>query len=133
MHTNKTVTAVLAGLAVVAGFFAELPKAQAEEFVRWGSVAFSPSTGKWGWSRGWLDQGNADRVAKKNCGVDDAKIIAQGGNVWVALATGEGTTYGVGLHADADRAKEIALEHCGKRSDNCKIVLLYHSQLSYNP
>ncbi len=95
----------------------------------WGAIAYSKSTGNWGYSRHWLSEVNARRVAKKNCEADDAEIVLTGGNCWCALALGDDmTAYGVGYSKDADEAKKFALDECKKRTTNCKVVVFFNTR-----
>ena len=95
------------------------------------AIAFSQSTGRYGYSSGWLAEINARREALKNCKAKDAKVILVVGNGYAALAVGEDTSaYGYGSAKTvegADLAKRYALEACRKRTTNCKIVVIIHS------
>jgi hypothetical protein len=95
----------------------------------WGAIAYSQSTGKWGYSRTWLSEVNARRVAIENCEAKDAKVVLAVGNYWCALALGDDVTaYGTGYAETADEAKRFALEECAKRTANSKIVVCFNTR-----
>jgi hypothetical protein len=120
-------------MAWLAAVLAILPQAVSraddENTNYWGAIAYSQSTGRWGYSRHWLSEVNARRVALKNCNADDAKIVLMAGNYWAALALGDDmSAYGVGYSKNADEAKRIALEECKKRTTNCKVVVFFNTR-----
>lgn len=95
----------------------------------WGAIAYSQATGRWGYSRHWLSEVNARRVAIKNCKADDAEVVIVVGNYWCALALGDDVTaYGTGHSKDADEARKFALEECKKRTTNCKVVICFNTR-----
>jgi serine/threonine-protein kinase len=88
------------------------------------ALAFSPSTGKYGYSHDWLARINAERVALKNCKADDARLLVVVGNGFCALALGDDkTAYGFGYAETEAEAKKIALRECRKRTTNCYIAV----------
>jgi hypothetical protein len=97
------------------------------------AIAFSDSTGAWGYSYGFLSDLNAKREAIKRCKAQDekatdARVILLVGNGYAALAKGDDTkVYGYGYSEDADEACQIALRECNKRTKNAKIVAIVHS------
>jgi hypothetical protein len=108
-----------------------VPRATADDQYTnyWGAIAYSQTTGAWGYSRHWLSEVNARRVALKNCEAQDAKIVMVVGNYWCALALGDDkSAYGVGYSKDADEARRFALEECQKRTKNCKIVVCFNTR-----
>ena len=123
---SRLAAMVLATIAMV-----QVPSARADDQYTnyWGAIAYSQSTGKWGYSRHWLSEVNARRVAIKNCEADDAKVVIVVGNYWCALALGDDqTAYGTGYSKDADEARKLALEECKKRSTNCKVVICFNTR-----
>ncbi len=129
MHSPRLllpIALVLAGLT----FLTAMPPVQAQppNTTYWAAFAYSPSTGKYGYTYGWLAQSNAKRAALKNCKAVDAKLIAVVGNYYLALAKGDDeTVYGYGYSTDAADAKAIALRECRKRTSNCYIAFCVHS------
>ena len=127
----STARSFLAGLLAALLFFPVAPSARAddENTNYWGAIAYSQSTGKWGYSRHWLSEVNARRVAIKNCEADDAKVVIVVGNYWCALALGDDmTAFGTGYSKDADEAKKFALEECRKRTKNCRVVVCFNTR-----
>jgi len=88
------------------------------------AIAFSESTGRWGYSTG--GGRSAPYMAIQNCGAPDAKIIAQESDGWLALAMGDDiSTYGWGYAGNRIDAECNALEACSKRTKHAKIVLSF--------
>jgi len=86
-----------------------------------GAIAFSESTDKWGYATGG---GPSSRYnALKNCQADDAQVIAQEMDCWMALALGDDKgLYGWGHAGNRTDAEAFALESCNKRTKNGKVV-----------
>lgn len=92
------------------------------------AIAFSQSTGRWGYSTGFSAEVNARRQSLRNCVAKDCKVVLMVGNGYAALALGDDTTaYGFGHSKGADVARRFALDACSKRTRNCKIVVPVHS------
>jgi serine/threonine-protein kinase len=119
-------TFVLAILVLLA--VATPARTQPANTTYWAAIAYSTSTGSYGYSYGWLAESNARRVALKNCKARDAKVIVVVGNYYVALAKGDDpSAYGYGYSTSADEARAIALRECRKRTTNCYIAVCVHS------
>jgi hypothetical protein len=89
-----------------------------------GAIAYSQSTGEWGWGTG--GGRSAPFNALKNCKAADAKVIAQKTDCWMALALGDDkTAYGWGYAGNRADAESFALEDCKKRTTNVKIVVSF--------
>lgn len=107
----------------------EHPAVADENSTYWGAIAYSQSTGAWGYSRRWLSEVNARRVALKNCEAEDARIVLVVGNYWCALALGDDVSaYGTGYAKTAEQARRFALEECRKRTTNCKVVVCFNTR-----
>ena len=95
------------------------------------AIAFSQSTGRYGYSSGFSAEVNARRQALKNCKAADAKVVLVVGNGYAALALGDETSaYGFGhskTQQGVDVARRFALDSCAKRTTSCKIVVSIHS------
>jgi serine/threonine-protein kinase len=88
------------------------------------AIAYSTSTGRYGYSHDWTARINAERVARKNCEATDAKVLVVVGNGFCALAVGDDkTAYGFGYAETDAEAKEIALRECRKRTANCRVAV----------
>jgi hypothetical protein len=87
------------------------------------AVAYSPTTGKWGWGANYPSKNQAIARAKSECGSSDA-TAAWCRNAWVALALsdkkpgGFGTAWG----ATANAAQQAARKDCLKRNPDARIV-----------
>jgi len=91
---------------------------------RGGAIAYSQSTGSWGYSPG--GGLHAPYMALKNCKASDAKIIAQKSDCWMALALGDDKrAYGCGWAGNRADAERFALEACRERTKNAKIAFSF--------
>ncbi|MBP7831061.1 MAG: DUF4189 domain-containing protein [Kiritimatiellae bacterium] len=91
-----------------------------------GAIAFSESTGQWGYSTG--GGRHAPYMAIQHCKAPDAKIIAQASDCWLALALGDDKgAYGWGNAGNRIDAERNALQACSQRTKNAKIVLSFCS------
>lgn len=89
-----------------------------------GAIAFSESTGHWGYSTG--GGRHAPHMAIRYCNAPDARIIAQGSDCWLALALGDDKrAYGTGCAGNRMDAESNALEACGRKTKNAKVVLSF--------
>jgi hypothetical protein len=91
-----------------------------------GAIAFSESTGNWGYSTG--GGRHAPYMALQCCAAPDAAIIAQESDGWLALAMGDDkSTCGWGYAGNRADAEKHALEACRKQTTNARIVLSFCS------
>lgn len=88
-----------------------------------GAIAFSDSTGNWGYASG--GGRSAPYQAIQYCNASDAQIIAQKFDCWMALAVGDNNIYGWGYAGNCDDAESYALEECNKRTKNSKLVFSF--------
>ncbi len=88
-----------------------------------GAIAFSDSTGNWGYASG--GGRSAPYQAIQYCNESDAQIIAQKFDCWMALAVGDNNIYGWGFAGNCDDAERFALEECSKRTTNSKLVFSF--------
>jgi hypothetical protein len=89
-----------------------------------GAIAYSESTGNWGYSTG--GGRHAPYMALQNCKAPDAKIIAQKDDCWMALALGDDkSVYGWGYAGNRADAERNALEQCRQRAKNPKIAFSF--------
>ncbi len=97
----------------------------AREIQATGVIAYSPSTGNWGYSYGY---GRGDVVrAVKFCGDPKAKVIVSPSSCcWMALALGDDiSAYGYGFAGNRLDAERYALDECGKRTKNAKVAVSF--------
>src|SRR6476659_9842070 len=101
---------VLAGLTIAA------PAAKAFDFSTYAAVAFSQSTGAYGYSWNQPNQCCAERAALSVCGADDAEIVGWVKGGFIALAIGDDNSYGggwqYGATASSDEAAQRATSKC---------------------
>jgi hypothetical protein len=117
-------------LLAAAALQALLPPAGAQppNTTYYAAIAFSSSTGRYGYTYGWLSEDNARRASRAHCKADDARVVLVVGNGYAALALGDDrSAYGYGYAETADEARRHALEECRKRTTNCYIAVCVHS------
>ena len=85
-----------------------------------GAIAFSASTGKFGWVKNTAKKADAQSEAVVQCGVDDCDTVVIFPSC-AALSVGDG--YGMGFSADKSvtKAEETALAQCDGFTTNCII------------
>lgn len=90
----------------------------------WGALAYSYSTGAYGFSYDHDTQQEAINAAVEACDEDDCKAVVWFRNSCGAFAnaTGNDPGYGWGIGDDKDEASAVALSECRKRGTGCKIV-----------
>jgi hypothetical protein len=107
----------LRGAKVVYSIFSREPRTG-------GAIAFSESTGNWGYSTG--GGRHAPYTALQYCKAPDAKIIAEKSDGWMALAVGDDkSAYGWGYAGNRFDAERFALEACRPRTKNVKIAFSF--------
>lgn len=96
------------------------------------AIAYSPSTGKYGYAYDRRSRKAAEDGALKDCGAADATITCWVKRGFCALALGSdksywgsGWKYGAGCNSDA--AKEQALEECKNRTSGARIAVVMSS------
>ena len=91
---------------------------------RYAAIAYSPSTGKYGYSFGSGSRCCAEQTAMRHCPMEDARIVAWSRNSWCVLALGDEVgKYGWAWATSSGCAKSRALEECRKRTTNCYIAV----------
>jgi hypothetical protein len=95
---------------------------------RYAAIAYSPSTGKYGYSHGYGSRCSAERAALSHCPREDARIVAWSRNAWCVLALGDDVgEYGWAWATSSGCARSRALEECRKRTTNCYIAVSVYS------
>ncbi|GLB86783.1 DUF4189 domain-containing protein [Mycobacterium kiyosense] len=79
--------------------------------MRYGAIAYSPSTGAWGTSRGYQVKSQAERVALDQCGENDCRVIISF-NLCGAVAS-DGSNYQGGTGLSRQAAEQDALNRLG--------------------
>jgi uncharacterized protein DUF4189 len=119
---------VLSALALVC-VLTDTPRAGADEidFDTYAAIAYSPSTGKYGYAYNYGSRYAAERAALAHCPEADAEIVGWVKAGWLALAIGDDNAYGVGWEygegATNTDAKRRAYNQCAARTTNPKVVL----------
>jgi len=95
---------------------------------RYGAIAYSPSTGTYGYSYSRYSQTDAEREALQQCDADDRKVIGWMRNAYGALAVGDTPDqYAWAWGATREAAKQSALAKCQELSANSYIKLTVFS------
>lgn len=90
---------------------------------RFAAIAYAPSTGSAGFSRGFNSRAGAEKCALDQCKGNDKRIV-----IWVqdghcAMAKGARGGWGTGWGVTEDEAKAEALRQCAKVDTGCKICV----------
>jgi len=94
------------------------------------SIAYSPSTGAYGYSYNQPDAYSAEEVAYMNCNeyAVDCDIVLTFENACGALAVGEDLGWGTAWNYDFQTAEIDALDSCQQNSNSCQIQALFCSE-----
>jgi serine/threonine-protein kinase len=90
------------------------------------AVAFSPSTGAYGYGNGFRSKEEAIERAEIECGEPDA-IVKWCRNSWIALAVSSDGGYGWSWASTAGRARARAVANCLQQNDDAKVVICVRS------
>ena len=85
-----------------------------------GAIAFSASTGKFGWVKNTATKGDAQSEAVTQCGVDDCDTVVVFPNC-AALSVGDGFGMGFSANKSVATAEETALTQCDGFTTSCII------------
>jgi hypothetical protein len=88
------------------------------------AIAYSPSTGRWGYGNGYPSQAQATTRALAECGQRDA-VTKWCKNAWIALALSNKSPggYGWAWATTASVARSRALRECRARNPDAHIVV----------
>lgn len=113
---NKIFAHAMILIAVVAGTV-RLSLADDGSHDHWGAIAYSTSTGKYGWAGGRHSQEAAESAALKHCPTRDATIVVCSKARFFALAKARNSTaYGWASGKDREDTESRAREHCRERT-----------------
>jgi serine/threonine-protein kinase len=91
---------------------------------RYAAIAYSPSTGNYGYSFNYGSRCGAEQAALGRCRGTDASVIAWTRNAWCVLALGDDAgEYGWAWSTSLSCAKSRALAECRKRTTNCYVAV----------
>jgi hypothetical protein len=88
------------------------------------AVAYSPSTGQWGYGNGFTSQDEAIARARAECGQGDARTFWCK-DAWIALAISDRSAGGFGwaYAATASAARSKALAQCRSRNPDARVIV----------
>jgi Domain of unknown function (DUF4189) len=89
----------------------------------YGAIAYSPSTGRYGWSVNASDRTSAERTATDAVGADDACPVVWGCDAYLALAIANGGQGGWAWAGSEADAKDIALSACDGVNPRIAVVV----------
>ena len=99
------------------------PVDERSDYDPYAAIAYSPSTGRYGYSHGQSCRRRAECVARAHCKADDARTVVWCHGAWCALALGKDSqAYGYGWSSTAQGARSRALDNCRKRTTDCYIA-----------
>jgi hypothetical protein len=93
---------------------------------RFGAIAYSASTGRFGWSFGQDDEATAEQMALGYCEAPDAAIVVWGEDSFIALALGDDGTFGWAWGGKQEEVAARAIASCP--GANARLVVLIHSR-----
>jgi serine/threonine-protein kinase len=91
-----------------------------------GAIAYSPSTGRYGWSYQAIDRPTAERIAIDSCGASDAMVVVWGTKAFLALAIADAGAYGWGWDETPSGAQQRALAGC--QGANPRIAVVFDTR-----
>lgn len=94
----------------------------------YGAIAYSPATGRYGWSYKADERATAENLAIQSCGAADAITLVWGSDVYLALALGEGGAYGSAWNTRRAAAEQQALQVCSRSGTNCQVALVFDTR-----
>ena len=119
-HLGRWIT-----LLIIAVAFAAAARVEAGQD-RYAAIAFSPSTGQYGYGNGFRTKAEAVERALEECGADDA-ITRWTRNAWIALAISDETRTGYGWGAawakTESAARALARRKCLQNNDEAHVVI----------
>lgn len=108
-------------LAIVCALGSAQPVLAADSYA---AIAFSPSTGQWGYGNGYSTRAAALQRARNECGASDARTFWTK-NAWIALAVSDQDPggYGWAWASTAAQARAKARNECLKRNPDARVVV----------
>jgi hypothetical protein len=113
MFVNRPYRSVILGLvAAAAGLLWLAAPAMARADDTYAAIAYSESTGRYGYGYNYSTRTAAENRALNECDADDAEVVVWGRNAYVALAVSDNGPYGYAWGTTEAIAKRIALQKC---------------------
>jgi hypothetical protein len=123
---NTCFRGITLGLLTMLGLLIGTTRADADSHSidadTYAAVAFSKSTGKYGYSWNQWSRARAESEALSECKADDAKIVGWVKFGWLVLVVGEGNAYAVGWeYGDGASRKDAVNRAAAKlKEQNCE-------------
>jgi hypothetical protein len=96
--------------------------------IKYGAIAYSPTTGLDGYSDNYPDKAQADQRALSECGQADCVVATWFYDNCGALATADNGAWGAEVGGSEARARSLALARCGRQGgDHCQIKISHCS------
>ena len=113
--SQKLAIAALVAIPLTLGNAA---KASAGPF---GAIAYSPATGRYGYSWNFQSRTAAQNAALRKCGIRDCRVVSWFRNACGSLAT---SRYGWGAAANVNlyQAQNTAIRGCSNYGPGCQVV-----------
>ena len=113
---------VIRGLAVLVALLASAGAAQARDY--YGAIAYSPSTGAYGYSYDHPSRADAEARALAECGnrASDCQLPLWFRNACGALASGGNGGWGTGWGTSRGLAEGYALSTCRQHTSGCSVI-----------
>lgn len=97
----------------------------------YGAIAYSSSTGRYGYSYNHATLAKAEADAERRCGVRDCRIVVSGSNTYLALARGRNYAWGSGRNESKNDAVREALDRCGGHTSDYHLQIAFHTNGSF--
>ena len=95
--------------------------AEAQAWDNYGAIAYSSSTGRYGYSHDFGSRAEAENYAVSQCGMSDCAVKVWFRNACGALAVGQRGGMGWGWSGSRGGAENIALNECQARTSGCSV------------
>ncbi len=117
----KNLTRGILLIVFALALFAPALRARGDSYA---AIAYSASSGRWGYGNGYGSQGEAVARALSECGRSDAQTNWCR-NAWIALAISNQSPggWGSGWGATASAARKAAIRECRGRNPDAHVVL----------
>jgi hypothetical protein len=99
-------------LVAAAGLMCLAAPASARADDTYAAIAYSESSGRYGYSYGYSTRAAAEDRAVTECNTDDAKVVIWCRNAYCALAVSDEGAYGYAWATTERQAKSIASQKC---------------------
>jgi hypothetical protein len=108
--------------AVFAVCFVWASDAAARDY--YGAIAYSNTTGAYGYSYDYASRGQAEERSMAECTKrgSGCKVVLWFRNACGALATGRNFGYGFAWATTRGESEQVALRYCGKYTSECKVA-----------